>query len=346
MRLNYFDYFRGIAIILIVAGHSKYNAWNADTFLEMNIANLITGGTVLFVFISGFFFHRVYYPKFQLRKFLIKKATVYLPYLFLSSLAFIVFLVILDNRSAHIAWSTDGITSIVLLYFRYLWTGEILAGYWYIPFIVIIFTLSPLFLRYINMSLARQLVIYTILMSISVFIHRPLGNLSPIHSLIYFTPIYLLGILYSAYEERISKFIENKSFALAVVTIGISMAQVAYTNSYGSYHKSTMFSYEGVDLMILQKTVMIFFFLSILKKINDKEIPLLKYLASLSFAIYFLHPWVLEFLRSNLINQYLLYLPGGIVFLIKLTLSVMIPITIATLIKRVLGERSRYIIGY
>jgi peptidoglycan/LPS O-acetylase OafA/YrhL len=55
MRLNYFDYFRAIAIIIIVAGHS-FSLWVIDTLPEKVLANIITGGTSLFVFISGFFF--------------------------------------------------------------------------------------------------------------------------------------------------------------------------------------------------------------------------------------------------------------------------------------------------
>jgi len=54
MRLNSFDYFRAIAILIIVTGHS-YQPWVIDTFPEKIVGNLITGGTSLFVFISGFF---------------------------------------------------------------------------------------------------------------------------------------------------------------------------------------------------------------------------------------------------------------------------------------------------
>jgi len=54
MRLVSFDYFRGVAILFIVAGHS-YGPWGINTLPEKILSNLITGGTALFVFISGFF---------------------------------------------------------------------------------------------------------------------------------------------------------------------------------------------------------------------------------------------------------------------------------------------------
>ncbi len=66
MRINYFDYFRGIAILLIVAGHCLA-PWYINTMPEMVIANLIKGGTALFVFISGFFFITYFILNFNLK---------------------------------------------------------------------------------------------------------------------------------------------------------------------------------------------------------------------------------------------------------------------------------------
>ncbi|AGS39765.1 acyltransferase family protein [Cycloclasticus zancles] len=72
MRLNYFDYFRAIAIIIIVAGHS-FSLWVIDTLPEKVLANIITGGTSLFVFISGFFFHHIFYKNFKYQIFILKR---------------------------------------------------------------------------------------------------------------------------------------------------------------------------------------------------------------------------------------------------------------------------------
>lgn len=69
MRYAYFDYFRAIAIILVVAGHS-YGAWERDTTVEYALVVVITGATAPFVFISGFFFHEVFYKKFNYSNFL------------------------------------------------------------------------------------------------------------------------------------------------------------------------------------------------------------------------------------------------------------------------------------
>jgi len=64
-------YFRGIAIVLIVAGHCySISGWHIGTTGDRFLANLISGSTTLFVFISGFLFHHVFYPKFQYGKFM------------------------------------------------------------------------------------------------------------------------------------------------------------------------------------------------------------------------------------------------------------------------------------
>ena len=93
-RLAIFDYFRGIAILMIVASHS-YDSWKIDTFGERTLVNLISGGTSLFVFISGFFFHFIFYPNFMYQKFLMKKGIqIFLPYFILSTIGILYYLLI------------------------------------------------------------------------------------------------------------------------------------------------------------------------------------------------------------------------------------------------------------
>ena len=97
MRLVAFDYFRGVAILFIVAGHS-YGPWVIDSFGERVLANIISGGSTLFVFISGFFFHFVFYEKFNFREFLKKKAKyVFLPYLTLSVIGIVYYMLQLNR---------------------------------------------------------------------------------------------------------------------------------------------------------------------------------------------------------------------------------------------------------
>lgn len=345
MRLNYFDYFRAIAIVFIIAGHC-FHPWNINTQTEMVIANLISGGSALFVFISGFFFHCIFYPKFQLKKFLIKKTkNVFSPYIILSSVGFIIFIVVLKLPNPYISGNLDTFSNSVYLYFKYIWTGRVITAYWYIPFIMMVFLCSPIFLKYIEMSKKKQFYIFIPLITISILVGRPLNDMNPLHSFVYFTPIYLLGIIYSINEKKIFNFIKNKSLILGLITLSISIFQVVTYNNYGNNYSDTI-SFTCFDIILIQKIFMIFFFLSILRKLDNKEIPILKYIASVSFAIYFLHPWVLRGFSYLSVYDYVSFLPGSIIFLLNTLLVIGISLAGAKICKSIFGYRSRYIIGW
>ena len=351
MRLVSFDYFRGVAILFIVAGHS-FGTWSIDTFSEKVFVNIVYSGTALFVFISGFFFHHIFYKDFVLKSFMLKKAkNVLLPYLLLSTLGFLYFafsakpfpfLDRLISTTDILSW-----TDYIQLYFKYLWTGRIQYAYWYIPFIMIIFLISPIFIAYIRLSLAARLIIMLLLLLFSAFfVHRPIFNMSPIHSVFYYIPVYLIGINCSIDRDRFDYFIKGKTLLFGFIVIALAVIQAMYFNSRGALSKADMFSYGGIDINIFQKIVLCFFFLSLLHRYENKTIPGLKLLASSSFAIYFLHTWVL-----HLINHYHPYklfsnLPEFLIWFGVIITVVTISMFIAYLVKLALKHNSRYVIGW
>lgn len=91
--INSVNYFRGISILFIVAGQCfSLVGWHINTYLEKIFVNLIFGGSVLFVFISGFLFHHIFYKDFSYRIFMINKVkNVLTPYLILSSIPIMFF---------------------------------------------------------------------------------------------------------------------------------------------------------------------------------------------------------------------------------------------------------------
>ncbi len=350
MRLVSFDYFRGVAIIFIVAGHS-FGAWTVDTFSEKVIANIVYSGTALFVFISGFFFHHIFYKDFEMKDFMSKKAkNVLVPYLILSTLGFIYF-ALSDEPFPFLdrMMTTDGSSwmDYAHLYVSYLWTGRIMYAYWYIPFIMIIFLISPLFIAYIRLSLAPRIIIMLILLLLSAFfVHRPILSMSPIHSVIYYIPIYLIGINCSINRKQFESFIKGKTLIFGFIVIVLAILQSLYFDSRGAPSKADIFSYGGIDINIFQKIALCFFFLSLLLHFEDKKIPGLKLLASYSFAIYFLHTWIL-----HITDQYRPYamfpnVPEFLVWFGVITFAVVASLIIAYLIKAVLKHNSRYLIGF
>lgn len=349
MHLNSFDYFRGLAIMFIVAGHSCVY-WGLETFYEKVFANLVTGGTTFFVFISGFFFHHVFYFKFQYKQFILKKVKyVLLPYTLFTLTGIICFVFYLDRPPYAEVFITDHLNNwhqYIKLFIQYWWMGSILDAYWYIPFIMIIFALSPLFIKQIQLPMKTQVGLFIFLLGISSLIHRPSYNLSHLHSVIYFIPVYMLGIICSIERARVFKFLEGKSLVLGFSVVLISVAQILIYDKYGNFHKETMFSYEGIDLMIIQKILMCFFLLSVTQKFDHKNIPFLKYISAASFAIYFLHPWILYSFDYLSVFQRYNFLPGFLGFVITVPLVIAISLSIAIIFKRVSLNNSRFIIGW
>lgn len=350
MRLVSFDYFRGIAILFIVAGHS-FGAWPVDTFSEKVLANIIYSGTALFVFISGFFFHHIFYKDFNMKIFMSKKAkNVLLPYLILSTLGFCYFALSAKSFPFVDRLISTDISSwfdYLQLYLSYLWTGRIMYAYWYIPFIMIIFLISPIFMAYIQLSLVARLSIMLILLGFSAFfVHRPILNMSPIHSVIYYIPVYLLGINCSINREKFHSFIQGKTLVFGITVIVLAILQSLYFDSRGALSKADIFSYGGIDINIFQKIALCFFCLSLLHRYENKSIPALKHLASSSFAIYFLHTWVLHIFNHFHPFKLFANVPEFIVWLGIILCTVIISMLIAYAVKAVLKHNSRYVIGW
>jgi len=349
MRINAFDYFRAVAILFIVSGHS-FNPNTVTTFSEKVLANLVTGGTALFVFISGFFFHYVFYKKFEYRTFIVKKMKyVFLPYLLLITLGFLLLAFYFDRLPFSYLFISGKPTDwmqYVQLYFQYLWTGRLFIAYWYIPFVISMFILSPVFIKQIQLSNLIQLVIILLLFCVSAIVLRPLHNLSPIHSALYFLPVYMLGIFVSINKERVLQLLRGKALFLGICVLLLAVLQVLIYDSIGNMHKESIFVFEKFDIMIWQKVLMCFFFMSLLDKLEDKEIPALKYLAETSFAIFFIHPWVFFFYGYYSIYKPLSFLSSSMFTLFNIVTAIVISVIIAKFLKLIFRRNSRLIIGY
>lgn len=343
-RLVYFDYFRGLAILIIILGHC-YNAWPRNQMWEATLVNLISGGTALFVFISGFFFHHVYYPKYQYWSFIKNKAKyVFAPYIILS-LLYIGYYYLLHGEvvMANVLNEYFGpqLNNIALVLLNLL-TGRTLWAYWYIPFIMMVFLLSPVFIRFIRLPLIVKIIITTSLLIISMIVHRPSWELNPFHSLIYYVPFYLLGMIYSLHRPIIDPWIQGKAPLLFIVTVTVAagMHLLGQTDNMG---KASIFAWHGIDLMVIQKLSLIPFMLAFTMALQQYKIGFLNTMASMSFALYFLHQWALSFMRSTGVMDFA-HGFGGVLYLFAL--AVIIAYLIARCIKLLLSKQSRFVIGW
>ncbi|MDO8342969.1 MAG: acyltransferase [Cellvibrio sp.] len=281
-RIAEFDYLRGMAIAMIVLGHSIFLAQPVFPAL---LENVLRGGTGLFVFISGFFFHHVFYPRFDYTQFIAKKASALLiPFLIISAFALLI---------RMFGWWQDGLNwqENLLNAWYTLRNGYILYPHWYIPFIFLTFLCSPLHLLYIRAHLSVQIIVFAAFSLIALLIHRPQSNSNFLQSLIYFTPYYLLGILFSQYEPQLRRW----HWPLLVVSM-LVIATTAIVQTYiwkhiGNYHKAA-FVYEGWDLQFIQVLFGCIAMLALCRHIRPWLQQHLCWLADLSFPIFFIHPLV------------------------------------------------------
>lgn len=147
-------------------------------------------------------------------------------------------------------------------------------------------------------------------------------------------------------KEWVFKFLEGNNFILGLSFALLSVAQILIYSRYGNFQKEAMFSYEGIDLMLFQKILMCFFLLSVLQKFDNKNISYLKYIASASFAIYFIHPWILYFFEYLSIFKRLNFLPGLLGFAVTLSSTMVLSLAIASLFKWAFPNKSRFVIGW
>lgn len=342
-RLLEFDYLRALAIMLIVLGHSVYNTEKGFPLL---LENLVRGGTAVFVFISGFFLHAVFSKNFELRSFMSKKLkNVYIPFLVISALGlfFRIF-----------GWGVieaQTLDKVLLNIYYTVKNGYVLYPHWYIPFIMVVFLISPIYLAFMRIPLWRQLLLLSLLTLLALFLHRPHGNANVFHSILYYTPFYLIGIMYSMYKGWFEQY-QKHILGVAVMLITLSTYLQTYVWVWvGNYHKY-FFEYKAIDLQFIQKLGLCFLFLALAKKLasSSRDYPWLKEAGDLSFAIFFLHPLFTMVVENIFPKLGIFNLEGGAILSIAMT-GVVFSINffgsfyVARLIKNNWPSKSRLLIG-
>ncbi len=347
MYLVSFNYFRAITILWVVAGHGfGVVGVNLDSTWEVAIKNLLTGGTTPFLFISGFMFHYVFYKKYEFSPFMRNKAkNVLLPYLILGLVPVCLYVGTKNTGYGDyfLPHGSGVFHEYIVPGIKYLWTGRFLTAYWFVPFVMVIFLMSPLHIRFITAGNRVQVAVIAALSLVSVFIQRPIDNISVMQSVIYFTPVYLFGIWCSINRHKIYDFMRGKELFALAFAVSLAFLQ-AYVGGEGNYH-SDPFSYNGVDLMYIQKMVLCLFFMAWLYRFEGTESGwLVNTLSSTSFAIFFIHPVINEIFRK--LNFGFMGLDSWAVYLVFVAFVLALCVLLSLMAKRVIPAHSRYVIGY
>lgn len=357
MYLTSLNYFRAIAIFIIVAGHS-YSIAGLDfaTFnlVEKIVFNLIIGGTTLFVFISGFLFHHIFIPRYQYKKFMMGKVkNVLIPYLILSLPIILVFLKGFGKAPYFVPGTTGVFDQYIIPTLKYYWSGKTVLAYWYIPFIMITFSMAPLHVKFARQSTFIQLIIITSFLAVSALLHRPKDNFYVLQSVLYFFPVYLIGIFCSIHKEKIYNLMYGREVYLLLIAIYLAAFE-GLIGMQGNYHKNA-FALNGIDIMLFQKIILSLFFMVWLHRFEKTSSKIMEVFASTSFSIFFLHGYLIaitekEFrhLGINSLNQ--LFNEPQVYSWLNLVLIVLVYVIICSIIaigiNKLIPKYSRYLIGY
>lgn len=298
--LNYINVFRGLAILLIVAGHTMQFGEIGSLTQRLSV-EIFAGGTALFIFISGFLFQHLS-GKYEFKNYISKKWTnVILPYLW-TAIPGIFFCFAYPIKYGN---ALDGLNPLLQVPMM-LSVGRIHnTPAWFIPMIILFF-LSSWFL----LKLEKKGWLYKVLplmFLVTIFLSRTDVDYNSTLGLTYlekylayskyvfmgyvhFFSMYVFGMYCSANKDIIDKFWDLRWLFIIVMII------IAGLNVYSSIN----YSWTNGTLSKMFLTVIA---LAYLKRYDEWLISrerlnkVLDVIAKYSFGIFFIH-WYIFFLYN------------------------------------------------
>jgi probable poly-beta-1,6-N-acetyl-D-glucosamine export protein len=338
--------FRGVAILAVVATHVLFELnWTEDRRTQFRISlSLVQNGTLSFVFVAGLLFRHLAY-RFEYRKYLVTKLKyVILPYLIIS----LPYVYTQHQRGFGIfrpdVYPTDSNLAVYVLG-KYLSGEQMPIPLWFVPMISVLYLLAPVLL-WLD---ARRWGYWTIppLLVLASFIHRPLEQTMLRQSVFYFLPVYLVGMWVARYMTQVMCWTRRlRWFAMAIIA-AILCFEVIARQRPGALESAHAFSTEmGVfDVNNYMKLLLALVVLEALQRCPPWLATVLDRLATLSFGIFFVHFYWLYFARDLRLALDVQW-PGTPWMLALLTMvTVSISVGFLAVIRKLFGQRSRFLVG-
>jgi membrane-bound acyltransferase YfiQ involved in biofilm formation len=329
--LRHVHYFRAFAIVSILFAHLwELPTGHEDRPILYSLRYLLFhASTIYFLFISGFLFIHLS-GKFDTKRYYMNKARyVVAPYALLSTLIFCV------KHGQRLG--TESTSELLKQLGLTLLSGTAVGPYWYIPFAVITFLLSPLLL-----ALPPRALRWLCLLACPLPLLGTRTSSIGLPLFVYFFPVYLLGCLAAMNYSAFTRFVRNSRWLLILAVVISSSLLVA---------RGTIPHSDGLrlteSLFYIQKISICFLVLVALQRWDSHEAKLWSSIATYSFALYFTHPVIacVE-LRLKILSS----LPD-VEWLVMASSVALVPgflgvnLLLCAGIKRLLGRRSRYLIG-
>lgn len=339
--------FRGFAVFNIVAAHCwtiliilASDGHRDHNFLPLYSASetLFHNATIFFAVISGLLFSLI--PnKYTWKKFYIGKIkNVLAPYLVFSVIyAFLSGMLMVEPGSMPLT-----VNEVLNILPMHIITGSSFAHMWYIPVLMILFLLTPVFnMIATNKKLFPALVL---ILLAPLVVSRSWPDFVWENFVFFFGP-YVLGMSIGNHYGQFQLFVEKyKWFLWFIAAISTGLLIYLYMLEYAPI--------LGVKLQesigYIQKLSICFIVLNIFYR-NENKIPkFLQTLGDYSFSIYFVHMFFAAAFGFVMITTGLtppnvigVFLSGFILLLLTLLVS----IGFTLLIKKITGKYSRMILG-
>jgi surface polysaccharide O-acyltransferase-like enzyme len=325
--------FRGLSIIFVVFSH--FGSFHELGLVGQFLYFLVVNATAWFVFLSGYLFYYIEQPRFNYLDYLKKKAKyVVLPYLVLSVPAILAGIYLSRpqllglTRAGYVGWSLV------------VGGGTVVGPMWFIPMIVLFFLVSPFFSRLADSR--WMYLVSAVGMILSIFTWRPIGSLNPFLSFLHFLGFYLLGISFAVAAPKLDSM--RRASKTVLIVAGLLGFSITYSCGYSEDRIFAFMDGMGVfnPLQFGKLCLLVPLFFLFERFVSSKN-RLLAYFASISFGLFFIHGFYMA-IYSRVINSSGIEAPI-LKFLGEVSVVFGLSLATVAIIKFVLGQRSRYVIG-
>ncbi len=220
------------------------------------------------------------------------------------------------------------------------------APMWFIPTIGLLYLGAPLW-RAIDRS-PRWYWLLPPMLVMAMLCHRPHPVNAIGQELLYFTPAYLLGMWFSRYRAALMPAVDRHLGTLFATFVGLEVLSVVVLGRSGAVFSKHPFAFEDgiLDLCLPSKLVLSVALIGLLARAPTWGARPLGFLADASFGIFFLHEYVIMVTQRLLSRLGCHGIPGSFgTMVLALGYATLAAGALVVLVRRMLGDRSRYVVG-
>jgi probable poly-beta-1,6-N-acetyl-D-glucosamine export protein len=208
------------------------------------------------------------------------------------------------------------------------------------PMIALVYLITPLFYAWRN---SPWLYVFTVVgLGLTLFTTRPVGNLNPFLALVHFAGVFALGIVMSKHAAVVDRMTDRQAWLwmLAGVLVFVLAAVL-----YPGYRADWTFTRQigQLNTMELGKLGLLITAFVGFEKFFNRRNAVMSYIASISFGLYFIHGFFMgafdNLTKHMVLPDHPAMILGDVVVMMVLSFA-----TVA-LLKKLLGQRSRYVMG-